>query len=225
MAIPVYSGIAIVVDGGRLSLHMPPRCPVLTMILTGIGLAAGSGLNAYLPLLILALADRFTTVVELDTPWDILSSFWGLVALLLVLPLELIPDKIAKVDHLSDLLHSAIRPAAGAAAFMAVAGQVEDFQVVIGFLLGLAIAGAVHWMKMQSRPAITETTRGIGNPIVSLVEDALAVVFAIVAIFVPYGVIAIVPLGLLFLARSYRRMGNGETRMMSLFNAGGTTPA
>ena len=84
---------------------------MLIMILTGIGLAAGTGLNAYLPLLVLALADRFTDVIELDTPWDIFSSFWGLVVLLLILPLELIPDKIAKVDHVSDLVHSAIRPA------------------------------------------------------------------------------------------------------------------
>lgn len=195
------------------------------MILTGIGLAAGSGLNAYLPILILALADRFTTVIDLETPWDILSSFWGLVVLLLILPLELIPDKIAKVDHVSDLLHSAIRPALGAATFMAVASQEENFQLVAGFLLGLVIAGAVHWYKATRRPGITEMTRGIGNPIVSLLEDALAVAFALVAVFLPYGVIALVPLGLLVLGRTYRRMGSGETRMMAIFNPGASTPA
>lgn len=195
------------------------------MILTGIGLAAGTGLNAYLPLLILALADRFTTVIDLDTPWDIFSSFWGLVVILLVLPLELIPDKIARVDRVSDLIHSAIRPALGAATFMAVASQEEDFQMVIGFLLGLVIAGSVHWIKAARRPGITETTRGIGNPIVSLLEDALSVVFAIVAIFVPYGIIAIVPLGLMLLFRTYRRMESGETRMMALFSPGTSTSA
>ena len=196
---------------------------MLIMILTGIGLAAGTGLNAYLPLLILALADRFTTIIDLDTPWDILSSFWGLVVLLLILPLELIPDKIARVDHVSDLVHTAIRPALGAAAFMAVASQEEDFQTVAAFLLGLAIAGAVHWIKASTRPGITETTRGIGNPIVSLLEDALSVVFAIVAIFVPYGILAVVPLGLILLIRTYRRMRTGETRMMALFSPGTST--
>lgn len=196
---------------------------MLIMILTGIGLAAGTGLNAYLPLLVLALADRFTDVVDLDTPWDILSSFWGLVVLLLILPLELIPDKIAKVDHVSDLIHSAIRPALGAAAFMAVASQEDGFQMVAAFLLGLVIAGAVHWIKASTRPGITETTRGIGNPIVSLLEDALAVGFALVAVFFPYGVLAILPLGLLLLFRTYRRMHRGETRMMAMFNPKATT--
>lgn len=189
------------------------------MILTGIGLSAGSGLNAYLPLLILALADRFTTVVELETPWTILSSFWGLLALLLVLPLELIPDKIARVDHISDLFHSAIRPAAGAAAFMAVSSQVDNFQMVIAFLLGLAIAGAVHWIKASTRPVISQTTRGVGNPIVSLLEDALSIVFALVAVFLPYGVLLVVPVGLALLFRTYHRMRTGQTRMMRVFNA------
>lgn len=192
---------------------------MLTTILAGIGLASGSGLNAYLPLLILALADRFSTAVELETPWDILSSFWGLLALLMILPLELIPDKIARVDHVSDLFHAAVRPAAGAVAFMAIASQEDDIQLVIPFLLGLVIAGAIHWLKASTRPAITRTTRGVGNPIVSLLEDALAIVFALAAVFLPYGVLVVVPLGLTLLAHTYQRMRTGQTRMMRLFNA------
>lgn len=192
------------------------------MILSGFGLASASGLNAYLPLLILALADRFTDVIDLDTPWHILSSFWGLVVLLIILPLELIPDKIAGVDHISDLLHTAIRPGAGALAFMAVSSQVDDFQMVIAFLLGLVIAGAVHWVKASYRPGISRTTKGVGNPLVSLLEDGLAGLFAILAVFAPVTIIAIVPLGLLLLLRTYRRMHSGDTRMMALFNPSAT---
>jgi uncharacterized protein (DUF1015 family) len=47
---------------------------VETAILTGIGLAAPAGLNAYIPLLALALADRATTRVTLHAPYDVLSS-------------------------------------------------------------------------------------------------------------------------------------------------------
>lgn len=192
------------------------------MILTGIGLASSAGLNAYLPLLVLALADRFTTVVELDTPWDILSSFWGIVILLAILPLELIADKIPRLDHTNDFLHTAVRPGAGAAAFMAVSSQAEDFQMVIGFILGLVIAGAIHWMKASTRPQIAVTTNGIGNPLVSLLEDALALVFSLIAVFLPIGVIAVVPLGLLLLYRTYRRFRFGKMRMMALFNPAST---
>lgn len=190
------------------------------MILTGIGLAAGSGLNAYLPLLVLALADRFTNIIDLGAPFDTLSSFWGLLVLLLILPLELIPDKIPKFDHLSDLFHSAVRPALAAFAFMAVSSQVDDFQMALAFIFGLVIAGAITWVKIAARPGITEMTSGIGNPIVSLLEDGLAIVFAIVAMFLPLGIIAVVPLGLLLLFRTYRRMQTGESRIISAFRPG-----
>ena len=116
---------------------------MFTLFLTGAGLAASAGLNAYLPILILALADRTTSFVDLPTPYNWLSSNVGLLVILLLLPLELIPDKIAKVDHVSDLIHSAIRPALGAAAFMAVASQEEDFQMVAETCVGSSNSGAL----------------------------------------------------------------------------------
>jgi len=189
---------------------------VLTVLLSAIGLAGSAGLNAYLPLLILALADRTTSLVDLPTPFNIMSSFWGLIVLLAILPLELIPDKIPKIDHLSDLLHTAIRPGAGAWAAMAIASQNEHVHTVTAMLIGLVVAGAAHWLKASSRPDITLTTRGIGNPIISLLEDAFSIVLAILAIFVPVSVVATLPLGFWLLNRAYRRMQSGETRLMGL---------
>ncbi|MDQ3780544.1 MAG: DUF4126 domain-containing protein, partial [Chloroflexota bacterium] len=43
-------------------------------LLTSLGLAAPAGLNAYLPLLILALADRFSNAITLNEPYDLLGS-------------------------------------------------------------------------------------------------------------------------------------------------------
>ena len=61
-------------------------------LLSGFGLAASAGLNAYLPLVVLALADRFTSVVELDQPYDLLSSAWG------IAESKLVRRAIAKLD-------------------------------------------------------------------------------------------------------------------------------
>ena len=185
-------------------------------LLSGLGLSAGSGLNAYLPLLILALADRLTSVVNLDQPYDILSSNWGIIVLLLLLPIELIPDKISRLDHLNDLLHTAIRPAAGAIAFMAFASQDDHLQPVIALVVGLLVAGGVHWLKSSTRPQISVTTRGIGNPFISMLEDGISIVLALFAIFVPYSLIVVLPLAAWLLTRSYRRMSKGETRLMTL---------
>lgn len=185
--------------------------------LSGIGLSSSAGLNAYLPLLILALADRLTGVVDLDQPYDLLSSNWGIIVLLLVLPIELVADKFPRLDHLNDLLHTAVRPAAGAIAFMAIASEDDQIHPVLCLLLGLLIAGAVHWFKTTNRPAVTVRTKGIGNPFLSMIEDAVVIVVSVLAVFMPWSMIVVLPLAGWYLVRAYRRMRTGETRVMSLF--------
>lgn len=187
------------------------------LFLTGAGLAASAGLNAYFPILVLALADRTTSFVNLPTPYDWLSSNVGLLVILLALPLELVPDKIAKVDHISDFIHTALRPGAAALVFMAVAHQNEHIHIIWALIFGLIIGGAVHWLKASSRPGITKSTRGLGNPIVSLLEDVLSAALAIVAIFLPWGVIVLIPAGFWWLNRVYRRIQSGESRMIMPF--------
>jgi Domain of unknown function (DUF4126) len=54
--------------------------------LTGLGLSAAAGLNAYIPLLLVGLLARFTGVVELPEPYRWIQSGWalGVVAVLLL---------------------------------------------------------------------------------------------------------------------------------------------
>ncbi|MCA9834814.1 MAG: DUF4126 domain-containing protein [Thermomicrobiales bacterium] len=190
---------------------------MLSLFLTGTGLSAAAGLNAWLPLLILALADRATNVVNLPTPYNWLSSNVGLLVIALLLPLELIPDKIAKVDAISDFINTALRPGAAALAFMAVAHQDESIHLVSAMIFGLVIGGAVHWFKASARPAITANTRGLGNPIISLLEDFICGVLALVAVFAPYAVVPVLLLAFWYLNRCYGRMGRGETRLLAPF--------
>lgn len=189
---------------------------MLSTLLAGLGLSTSAGLNAYLPLLILALADRLTTIVELDQPYDLLSSNIGIFILMIILPIELIPDKIARVDHVNDLIHSAIRPIAAAVAFMAYASQNDDIQPVGAMIIGLLVGGGVHWLKSSTRPRITVRTRGIGNPFISMIEDMLSIFLALLAVFVPVSMIIALPLASWLLIRSYRRMSSGKSRLMSL---------
>ena len=45
-------------------------------VLAAFGLAAAAGLNAYIPLLIVALSARFTDWFKLGPAWDPLTSWW-----------------------------------------------------------------------------------------------------------------------------------------------------
>jgi hypothetical protein len=160
-----------------------------TAILTGIGLAAPAGLNAYIPLLVLALADRATTRVTLQAPYDVLSSNLGIAILIVLLTVEVTVDKIPGVDHVNDLIQSFVRPAAGAIAAVAATGGVVTINPAIMVLVGIVLAGSVNAVKVTTRPAVTLGTGGILNPVVSLAEDAVAVLASIAAIFLPFLVI------------------------------------
>lgn len=189
---------------------------MLAYVLSGLGLSASSGLNAYLPLLILALADRFSTIIELRDPFDVLSSPWVILALLLVLPLELILDKIPRVDVLSDRIHMGLRIAAGAIAMMAVTGQSNGFHQLLGAVLGAAIASLAHVTKARARPAVTRATAGIANPFVSMVEDFAVVIVSVTACLLPYGVVLALPIFAISLWRLYSRMSSTPVRIGSL---------
>ena len=95
-----------------------------TALLTGLGLAAPAGLNAYLPLLIVGLGARFTDVIELSSPFTVLSSGWGLVVLTILLTIEIVLDKIPGVDHFNDIPQTFVRPFAGAV-LMIVSSNVD----------------------------------------------------------------------------------------------------
>lgn len=155
-------------------------------LLTGLGLAAPAGLNAYVPLLILALADRLSSAITLARPYDFLSSTWGIAVIVLLLTVEVIVDKVPGLDHANDLVQSAVRPAVGAVLTIATTAGNGAVNPVVALLLGLVVGGSVHAAKAVTRPAITLGTGGLGNPLLSLAEDAVAAFAAVVAIFLPF---------------------------------------
>jgi hypothetical protein len=174
--------------------------------LSGLGLSSSAGLNAYIPLLVLALADRLSDEVTLDRPYDFLSTTPGIVIILVLLSVETIVDKIPGVDHFNDLIQSAIRPAAGAILMMAATNEGVSINPAVAMVIGLITAGGVHAGKALSRPAITVSTGGIGNPVVSVLEDAISALTAIIAIVFPLLVIALAIAFGLLLFWAYRRI-------------------
>jgi hypothetical protein len=173
-------------------------------ILLGFALAAAAGLNAFIPLLVLGLADRISTTFDLGRPYDFLSSSAGIIIVLTLLTVEIVVDKIPRADHVNDLIHSAIRPAAGAFIFMAAVNEGDELNPVIAMMFGLLVAGVVHWYKTLARPAITIKTRGVANPFVSMIEDFLATTVSVIAVIVPL-VGAVSVIGAAFILRkSYR---------------------
>lgn len=177
-------------------------------LLTGLGLAMPAGLNAYIPLLALGIADRYFGLVNLAAPYDIIATPGGLAVLTILLLIELFADKVPLVDSMNDLIQSAVRPSSGAVVLMASTEPVEFVNPIFAMALGLLVAGIVHMVKMAIRPAITATTGGVGNPLVSAAEDGAAIGSSIVALIAPVLVLFLVVglvVAIIWLLRSRRR--------------------
>ncbi|MCC6147472.1 MAG: DUF4126 domain-containing protein [Anaerolineaceae bacterium] len=155
-------------------------------IFTAFGLSASAGLNAYIPLLIVALLAKFTNLLTLKTPWDTLTSWWIIGIILFLALIEFFADKAPAVNHINDVVQTLIRPAAGAVAFAASANVVTEVHPVLSLALGLLIAGGVHTVKAAAvRPVVTATTAGAGNVPVSIAEDVVSALISFLAIVLP----------------------------------------
>lgn len=160
----------------------------LSGLSAAFGLSGSAGLNAYIPLLLVALAARFPMsdpLVKLQAPFDVMGSWWviGLLAVLLVI--EVVADKIPAVDTINDGIQTFVRPAAGAILFAGSANVVTEVHPILALGAGLLVAGGVHATKSAARPVVTVSTAGIGNPVVSTIEDIIAFVVSLLAIFLP----------------------------------------
>ncbi|MBI5876978.1 MAG: DUF4126 domain-containing protein [Chloroflexi bacterium] len=158
----------------------------MTQILTAFGLSASAGLNAYIPLLIIALTARFTDWVKLSTPFDLLTNEWVISVIIVLLLIETLADKIPVVDHINDVIQTIVRPTAGAILFAANANILRDVHPLIPIVAGLIVAGTVHATKATARPVVNMTTFGMGAPVISVVEDVISFLASLTAIFAPF---------------------------------------
>lgn len=166
--------------------------------LTGAGLSAAAGLNAFIPLVIVALAARFTDFIDLPDNLMWLQSWPTIIISVVLLLAELVLDKIPGVDHINDLLQSLVRPIVGGVMFMATAsagvqGETEYWieHPWIAGISGALIALGVHTGKAVSRPAVNASTGGTGAPLASFAEDAISVALCLVALFIPIFVLLV----------------------------------
>ncbi len=182
---------------------------------TAFGLSTSAGLNAYVPLLVVALLSRLTTLVTLNPPYDALSSWWVIGALGVLLVIEVLVDKVPAADTVNDVVQTFIRPAAGAVLFAATTEAI-DVNPVLAAVCGVVLAGGVHAVKAAVRPVVTSVTAGVANPIVSTVEDMVSLAASILAIVAPYLVVALILVTFSFVVWWYvtRRGKRGRYRRL-----------
>lgn len=155
-----------------------------TTTIASVVLSSSSGLRAYLPLFALGLA-VWAGVVPLEHGYGVLTNPLVLGALGVLSILELVADKIPGVDHVSDVIHTVIRPVMGGIIFANTDNVVSANSGIAAAAIGAVLAGGVHGVKALSRPVVTASTVGVGNPIVSILEDVATIALVVLAVIVP----------------------------------------
>jgi hypothetical protein len=175
-------------------------------LLAGCALATAAGLNAYVPLLVLGLVARYTDLVTLAPPYDLLSHPAVLLLVATLAALDFIADKVPGVDHALHLAGLVIHPVAGALLALAADSSAGAVHPALAVACGVLLAGGTHGARAAVRPVATVTTAGLANPVVSLAEDALSLALAVLAVLLPVLAAVVVLLVLAWAARRLSRL-------------------
>jgi hypothetical protein len=162
---------------------------ILLAGLLGLGLSASTGLNTFMPLLLLAGAARFNIAgIELGSKFDWLVSDTAMIVLIIAAIVEIIGDKFPAVDHFLDSIGTFARPLAatiGTAAALTGANVDPTVAAIGAIIIGTPTSLGFHTLKAGTRFASTATTFGCANPVISLIEDVLSFGLTVLAIFAP----------------------------------------
>jgi len=186
--------------------------------LTGFGLATSAGLNAYIPMLLMGLLARFTSLVNLPHGWTWLENGWVMAIVAVLLGVEIVADKVPALDSINDAVQTFVRPASGGIVFgSGTAAQTAAVSDPAEFarsgqwvpvVIGVVTALVVHLTKTAVRPAANVATAGVAAPVLSTIEDFTSVSLVFIAILVPALVLVVLVAlawGAIWLLRRRRR--------------------
>ena len=147
-----------------------------------------SGVNAYLVVLVLGVADRvggLSEVPDVLGRWDVLAAAGFLYAM------EFVADKIPYVDSTWDAISTAIRPTVGAVIGVLLAGDASSLEQAVLGVVGGGTALLSHLVKAGGRLAINGSPEPVSNVVASVTEDVTVLGVVWIAIEHPQAAAAI----------------------------------
>jgi hypothetical protein len=167
-----------------------------------LGLSVVSGVNLYLSVLAIGLAERFHWVAGLPPELHVLGHPAVLITAGLLCLIEFFVDKIPFVTVVWDGIHTFIRPIGGALLALRAAGHLDPTVQVLAMLAGGTIALGAHGTKMGVRVLAHSTPEPASHSLISLAEDVgviglLALVYTHPYVAIP--ILVAIILGILLL--------------------------
>jgi hypothetical protein len=185
-----------------------------------LAMAMGSswvaGIRLYAAVATLGLLGRFAHL-RLPGELEVLTNWWVIGIALGLFVIEFFADKIPYLDSTWDVIHTFIRIPAGAVLAAAAFGDFDRRVQVVAFLLGGGLALSAHGTKATVRAAVNLSPEPFSNIVVSLVEDAVAIISIVLAYLLPIVLIILVTgflvISLILLPKILRLLRGGYGRM------------
>ena len=175
-----------------------------------------SGIRLYAAVATLGLLGRFAHL-HLPGELAVLTNWWVIGIALGLFVIEFFADKVPYLDSTWDVIHTFIRIPAGAVLAAAAFGDFDRKVQVVAFLLGGGLALSAHGTKATVRAAVNLSPEPFSNIVVSLVEDAVAIISIVLAYLLPIVLIILVTgflvISLILLPKIVRLLRSGYGRM------------
>lgn len=159
--------------------------PYILSLFIGVGLATATGFRVFLPLFFVSLASYFQWI-PLQDNWQWLGSFTALLILGIAMLFEVLAYYIPFIDNVMDSIAVPLSAIAGTLLFSSQ--FVESNEVLrwgLGVIAGGGTAATISTALSGVRLASSSGTAGLGNPIVSTVENTGATIMSAIAVFLP----------------------------------------
>lgn len=171
----------------------------MTQLISTIAIAMGaswvSGINLYAAVATLGLLGKFASL-QLPGELEVLTSWWVIGVALGLYVVEFVADKVPYVDSTWDVIHTFIRVPAGAVLAATAFGDFDRSIQVVALLLGGGLALSSHGTKAATRAMLNASPEPVSNSVASVLEDIVAVVSIVCAVFLPVVLFVIVAAGL-----------------------------
>lgn len=160
------------------TLANPVSSEAILALVAALGLSSTAGLRAVATLFAIGLVSDISigghALLPLQGKFAVLGSTPVLIVLGVLTVVEIIIDKFPVLDSLNDIIHTVIRPVVGGVIVAGTTNSLSDTNVWVAAAVGAVLAFTVHTTKSTTRVASTATTAGVGNPIISVIEDVLS---------------------------------------------------
>ena len=154
-------------------------------ILTGLGLSVACGFRVFIPPLIASIAAH-TGYLELAESFQWLGEWPTLIALSIATVGDVIAHEFPVVDDVLNVVEAPLVPIAATILSVSLLTDMDPLlKWGLAAIAGGGSAGALHVARSFLKSLLNASTAGVSTPVVSLVEDAAALVTPILVILAP----------------------------------------